>query len=394
MSVSAEHDFETARRAARDGDRASAEAAYRRVLEILPDNVEALRFVARCAWMRREDGNSIALLSRAARVEPNNPAVYADLGLAYRIAERFDAGRYVLERSLRLSPDPATRLVLADLLEKDDRGDLALLHFFRALIDAQRMRRWNGCTDVPDLESLIARANTIVRSGRSSFFEGALARVPDVSPRIHEALAMYLGEAPLRADRPNQHAGFLHVPMLSGAPLIDAARCEWICAAHFAQFEKEIDACIAQTTTATFPLLLRGIDQYEARPAPRLVAALHAAPLLTIWNHAPDVEIVRLAAQTSTPVTGRANWRCSAIVNASTTPIDVVCGGQTAIVAPHATVICDTSFGYVLSGRDNASARALILDVWHPDLTAAERDALSALVDATLDFDNRLQELT
>ena len=394
MSVIPEHDFETARRAARGGDRAGAEAAYRRVLETLPDNVEALRFVARSALLRREDGNSIALLSRAARVEPDNAAVYLDLGLAYRAAERYDAGRHVLERALRLSPDPATRLVLADLLDKDDRGDLALLHFFRALIDARRMRRWAGPTEVPDLELLITRANTAARTGRKAWFERALAPLPDISQRIRDTLATYLGEAPLRIDRPNQQPGFLHVPMLSGAPLIDATRCEWIAAADFARFGDDIDACIAHASSTTIPLMLRGIDQYEAQSAPRLLAAFHAAPLLTLWNHAPDVEIVRLPAQPAPPVFGRSNWRCAAVVNASRAPIDIVCGGETAIVAPHAAVICDASFGYVLSSRGDASSRVLIFDVWHPDLAPAERAALSALVDAALDFDTRLQELT
>jgi hypothetical protein len=46
---------------------------------------------------------------------------------------------------------------------------------------------------------------------------------------------------------------------------------------------------------------------------------------------------------------------------------------------------------YANSGA--TEARLLVFDIWHPGLSTAEQQALTALLAAIVDFDTRLQEL-
>src|SRR5690348_10846868 len=150
-----------AHRLIREGRLAEAEQAFRRALEAQPGHTEALRFLANAALARGAAGEAVELLNRAAAADRNDIGVLMELGVAYRAADRRDESRYVLERALQASGGRNTtdRLLLANVLELDQRPELALAHYFRAILEAQGAGQWLGDDSTePGLRQLVRHA--------------------------------------------------------------------------------------------------------------------------------------------------------------------------------------------------------------------------------------------
>jgi len=423
-------ELENAHRLMREGRLAEAEAAFRRVLEAQPEQTEALRFLANAALARGAAGEAVDLLNRAAAVDRNDIGVLMELGVAYRAADRRDESRYVLERALQVGNGRNTtaRLLLANVLELDQRPELALAHYFRAILDAQRAGQWldDGTTE-PGLRQLVRHAMRYVADGRRALFDAALQPVRQrggALERVERALADYLRESrEPRADQ-RQRPGFLYVPGLGATPFLDATRSTWLeeFARRIAAAGEEIEACFAAPTpspasgTSPFslgnmlapqtaeaapperriPIYQRGLLHEAPRQhAPHLLAALAEAPLVHIARHGPDAELIEIAARArSTLRYGRTNSRCGvALILEGSAPTRVLVGGEARALEVARAALFDPSFGVEYANDGDAPARVLALEIWHPDLSVDEREALSALTAAAVEFDGRVQDL-
>jgi hypothetical protein len=346
---------------------------------------------------------AVNVLSRALKADPSNVELLVRLGIAYRAADRLDAARYVLERAARLAAgrNAFARLTLANVLELDQRPDLALLQYVRGLNEARAAGRSGGAGE-PDFASLLDHAARFAAAGRRTWFERALKGAgygaTPRSARIEQALALYLsGRAPAPLD-PRQRSGALHVPDLPSNGFLDGARFDWLdrAAALVAPCNAELDACSSAAGTAQVLVYQRGVLQYEARRhAPQLLRALAGLPLALIPHDAPDVEIVALRPHGRIPLHyGRANSRCRMVVNSSdSAALQVTVGGERRALEAGQSLVLDASFGVEYANAGASSARALIAEVWHPGLTEAEQRFLCALIGAAIDFDVRMQEL-
>ncbi|HEY2679348.1 MAG TPA: tetratricopeptide repeat protein [Steroidobacteraceae bacterium] len=346
---------------------------------------------------------AVNVLSRASKADPSNVDLLVRLGIAYRAADRLDAARYVLERAVRLAAGrhAVARLTLANVLELDQRPDLALMQYLLGLHEARAAGRSSGDSE-PDLASLLDRAARYVATGRRAWFERALQNTVHgavhCSRRIQQALAMYLeGRAPNIADR-RQRPGPLHVPDIKTGCFLDRACFPWLdrAAALIAPCAGEMDACIAAAGAAQVSVYQRGVLQYHARQhAPRLLRALAELPLAQISHEAPDVEIFALGAKARMPLQyGRANSRCRVIINcADGGALQVTVGGETRALEAGQSRVVDASFGIEYANPGANRGRALLAEVWHPELSGEEQGSLSALILAAIDFDMRLQEL-
>jgi Tfp pilus assembly protein PilF len=380
----------------------AAEALCRRVQTVQPDHFQALRLTARIAGVRGDLTTAIAALSRAAKLAPHDVGVWAELGVTYRAAERYDAARYVLERALLADggSNPFLRLLLAEVLERDARPELALLQYFRALLEARRIRRWaQPGIDTFGAEQWIPHAEAYVRRGRRDWFERLLAAQRDRRPaarwdRIDGALAIHLGERPPPAA---DAAVVWYVPELDSGPFPDPHGRIRPRAPDLAGLRAECDACLRTAAPSAgvrrVALLLRGLEQYEVRHhAPRLRAALAALPLLCVPNCAPEVELIELTAKARARLpSGRSNARCHLVLNGGEIPIVVVAGDRSHQLAAGESLVVDPRFPAECWAE--AATRVLLGEVWHPALEAHEREALSTLFAAAVDFAARLQEL-
>jgi aspartate beta-hydroxylase len=415
LPINAERELQVARQQLREGRHGEAEQSFRRLLQVQPENFEALTFLGNLARARRDDADAVNLLSRAARANPADVDILVHLGAAYRAVEQFDAARYVVERAVRLAAgrNAYARLILANLLELDRCPDQALLHYFLALHEAQTLGRW-GSDDknAAGLGSMVEHARQYVASGRRAWFEQALQRLrPSATgqrwERIDEALAVYLeGRAPALTD-PRQRPGFMYVPKINTACFLDNARFAWL--DHGAVLIDaclgEMDQCVAASAApirAALPkasrlsVLQGGVLQYEARQcAPQLQRVLAELPLAHAPHHAPDVEIIALPGLGRLPLHyGRSNSRCSLLFNpAQSAAFEVIVGGEKRVLNAGQTLVLDGSFGVEYANSGESPVRALSVEAWHPDLSEPEQQALCALLTAAVDFDTRLQDL-
>lgn len=428
---STSRELEIARTHVRNGRLADAEIAYRKALDGHPDQAEPLRFLANAALSRGDAAEAVALLSRAAQTNRNDIWVLLELGVAYRSAQRMDEARSVFERAVESSQGGNTtaRLLLANVYELDGRPEMALLQYFRAILDAQANGQWlNDATTEPGLRQLVRHAMQYVDTGRHDLFEKALepfrqginaARLG----RVDTALATYLHERAEAPSDPRQKPTFLYIPDPHAACFPDITAFDWLVdwATHASSLDAEALACVERTAeeaTSTTPFSLdamtaahgdgamttgarglpfyqRGIFQDSVRTlAPQLSRLLDSAPLVRIPNYAPNAEILTLGAGRGTVThRGRTNAFCTmVVVFAGSAPLRITVGGESRQLSAGQPLAFDPSFGFDYAAGD-APVRALVSEVWNPGISPLERDALTALVHAVVDFDTRLQNL-
>ncbi|TAN06063.1 MAG: tetratricopeptide repeat protein [Rhodanobacteraceae bacterium] len=426
-------DLEIARTHVRHGALAEAEQFYRRVANKQPEQVEALRFLANAALSRGEVSEAVTLLSHAVQVDRSNTWVLLELGVAYRSAQRMDEARSVFEAALESSHGTNTtaRLLLANVYELDGRPEMALLQYFRAIIDAQTHGLWqNDSTTEPGLRQLVKHAMQYVDAGRHKLFDDALqpfrhginvARLG----RVDTALAVYLNERLATPADPHQRPTFLYVPDLGVTRFLDTSAFDWLCdwAARVVATCRvgTLDRCIGSTaqedtTPALFsltaltttriadasgehqrsvPLYQRGIPQESIQSWPLgLRNLVDEAPLVRIPNYAPDVVVLDMPSGTTTSIrVGRTNAFCMIVVAfEGSAPLRVSVGGEAKQLHAGNALAFDPSFGFNYAASDGP-ARALVVEVWNPGISSLERDALTALTTSVVDFDSRLQDL-
>lgn len=423
-----------ARAHAQQGRLDAAEQAYRRVLDENPTLPEALRFLAHAALAHGRPGDAAELLSKALiGKDRNDPDLLLELGAAYRAGGRPDAARYVLERAVALGGPqrPAARLMLANAMEFDQRPDLALLHYFRAILDAQGAGQWLGDdTTEPGLRQMVRHAMAFTSRERRQLFDGALRDAQtgaseEPSNRIRLAVSLYLRDIRQQPDDPRQKPTFLYVPSLGMDAFLDHASLPWLedCTRSIARLSEEVNACAylpSASSTSLFslgnllgqgstkgeapgksrviPIYQRGNLANEAKVhAPRLVAALDETPLVHIPRHGPDASIILLESGKTEPLRyGRSNSRVVVtIALADSALMEVAVGGEKAILQPGHALVFDPSFGYeyAASPASSGPARAVSFEVWHPGLSEPERRAIEILTTTAVQFDARLAEI-
>jgi Tfp pilus assembly protein PilF len=94
----------------------AAEASFRRVLELWPDQPDALHELGVALLMGNNASDALAALDQAASLRPDDPAYVADAGFAHLRAGDLRSARARLERAARLDAnDPITKSYLGEL---------------------------------------------------------------------------------------------------------------------------------------------------------------------------------------------------------------------------------------------------------------------------------------
>jgi tetratricopeptide (TPR) repeat protein len=148
-----------------DHNAALAAQHLTKALELDPDLVPALVYLARVYMDDHNYGDTVPLLERAVALEPENADLQLTLGVAYRGAGRLDEARGAYERSLTLAPSDPTGLfnlgiLLGDYQKDYDGGVAALERYVTAGgSEADRARTYiNDLTDEKKLAQKRAEA--------------------------------------------------------------------------------------------------------------------------------------------------------------------------------------------------------------------------------------------
>lgn len=99
--------LKTAVSAHKAGDFTHAEALYRQVIELTPNNLEALHYLALLFITTDQPHIAIPLLTKAVSVKGDNPDILYNLGLAYQKAEDIDSAIHYYKMTIALNPDYA-----------------------------------------------------------------------------------------------------------------------------------------------------------------------------------------------------------------------------------------------------------------------------------------------
>jgi aspartate beta-hydroxylase len=405
-----------ARRLLSEGRVAEAERACEQILEHSPDAVEALNV---CAMASMRDGKrfrALAMLERAADADPDNSITHHNLGRAREAVGNHDGAIEALARAVQLRPVyHVARIRLAVLL--DDRGDKdrAVLHYARALADAQGQGRWLDAAGTPaSLKAFVERAVTAVRTYRRAALDALLDSLAaeygrEAIARVEQGVRIYLKQQQPVYPDPRQTPTFFYVPGMPATPYFDRSHFPWI-----NELESQTSAIRAEllqvlrsdvgrervfTTDELEQQNLRGehapvswngyyFFRHGARRddncarCPHTAAAIDRLPLSIVEGHGPEVLFSVFTPGTHLlPHQGVTNTR---VVGHLPLVIPPDCalrvGGELHEWQEGRVVVFDDTYEHEAWNRSDSTRVVLIFDLWSPYLTEVEREAVRRIV--------------
>jgi len=409
-----------AREQAAQGNVAQAVQLSRKVLELAPDQPDALSFLGQNALTDGQFAVAKHLFERAVESDGGNVQLLKNLGLASLGANRLDEARFAFDRALVLEPEFfVARLYLGLTLERLGHRDAALREYFSAILKAQAHGRWLGPdTTPPPLRELVVTAMRFVDAGRKRVFTEGYADLRarhGTAPlrRVDHALDIYLGEVAPDYPDPKQRPKFLFFPELPTARYFPRELFDWYEALErntavireellaVLQGDHGIEPFLNIPKAEDVPRFLGAGPQgppawdafffyrhgvrYDENCArcPRTSALLDSLPLVRIRAHAPEVCFSVLAPGTHIlPHHGVTNTRLVThlpLIVPDDCAIRV--GGEEHAWQEGRCITFDDTFEHEAWNRSDRTRVVLILDNWNPYLTDVEREALTALVE-------------
>jgi len=416
--------LETARDLLRQGRPQDAEFAYARVLQMDSNSAEALGVLGYAAFQRNQLKRSTSLLERACALSPGDSMNRMYLGLSYDAAGRGDDALMALRQATAGRPEyPPARLHLGLLLARNGQEYEGLCQLLRAIVDAQSRGAWlSPATTPPSLREPVATAIRFVAQRQRELFELALGSVyarhgRDGMARVADCLSVYLKDlAPSYGDA-RQAPRFLFFPGLPTTPYFDRSLFPWLeeLESRTAAIRDELLAAMPQASAREQvfhnaelaganlrndrggPPVWDGIYLYRhgerkeenCMRCPRTALAIDAvSSLVRISGHAPEVMLSMLTPGTHIlPHRGVTNTRLVAhlpLIVPGNCALRV--GGELHEWREGRGVVFDDTFEHEAWNRGEQMRAVLILDIWNPHLTEAERDAVTVLIGAIADF--------
>ena len=384
------------------------------------------RDAARACLQRDDLQQAAQLFQRVLDEAPDDVEALQVLGTAQLVDADFSAAARTLRRALRVAPDLfVERLRLGIALEQLGQPHEALTAYFGALRTAQNQGRWlSEDTTAPGLREAVKHAMRYVDAGRLAWFHRALEPLlqrygASEMQRVRYCLDGYLGERAAAMADPRQRPRFLYFPEIPSRPYYPRERFPWHDALEAAASEirEELRAVLAQQQNleaflGTPPpgqsqqamlqssgpqpaawdayFFYRHGERYDEHAAacPRTAALLDSLPLTHIRDHAPETLFSVLSPGTHIlPHTGVTNVRLVTHLPLIVPPECALrVGGKTHAWQEGRCVTFDDTFEHEAWNRSGETRAVLILDSWNPDLTEAEREAVTSLIEAIGDF--------
>jgi aspartate beta-hydroxylase len=407
------------------GDMALAEQAFSRLLEVQPDDAQALQFLATCQLGRGNTVRAIELLRAAQRSQPQDAAILHQLGSAQMQAGDLQAAADSLRKGLELAPGMfVARLRLGVVLEQQERRHEAMLAYLEAIDAAQAQGRWlSDDTTAPGVRDAVKHATHYIAAGRRELFDAVIEPLRQrygrsELARVDQCLAIYLHEQHAPLPDPRQRPKFLYFPGLPSRPFYprerfaEHARLE----AAAAVIREELRAVLAgddlvpflgaPSAEAVAAHLLGSSGTHEAAwdafffyrhgvrhdancaRCPHTIGLLESMSLVRIRDHAPETLYSVLRPGTHIlPHHGVTNTRLVTHLPLIVPPDCALrVGGETHVWEEGRCVTFDDTFEHEAWNRSAQTRVVLIVDSWNPDLSDVERAAVADLVAAIGDF--------
>jgi len=413
--------FRDALTAGRDGD---ADTIAEAILAQAPGHAPTLAALSMRARLRGDFGHAKSLALRGLEHDPDSSFLLFHLGIAAADEGALPEAGKALRAAIHADPDNLiARFWLGDVLQRRGEAGEAVSVWLHALSSGEQTGFLQAMATGPlEVRERIAIAQAAVHAARSQAIEDALRPFRERHggnslARIDSAFAGYRGGAAPQPTDPLQKPGFLFVPGLTNKPWWEPAAFPFL-----AEIESQTDAIRNELLQVLadeeglapyvddeivepmWHMLNRsprwsGYHFYRygerieahARRCPRTMAALDALPLPRIPGR-PEVLFSVLRPGTHIPPhAGVMNARLTVHLPLLVPPD---CGALTVARESRSwtegeCLVFDDSFVHEALNRSAHTRVVLIFDVWNPDLSLVERDALFAGMSAISDFHRR-----
>lgn len=398
-----------------------SEATDLKRLDTHPDDVAALNLAAVVALRRKDARRACSLLEHAARLAPESADTHYHLGRA-REALGDRAGALAAdEMAARLAPQrPLLRLHYALGLERQGDPQRSLLHFARAIKDAQSQGQWCDAAGTPPaLRPRVEHAVLALRRGQRALFDRLLEPLIErygrsSLARVFAATRIYVGEQqPVYAD-PRQRPTFFYIPDLPPSAFFDRRLFAWIpeYEQRYDEIKRELQMLLpskqAERVFENEALENENLRGYATTPSwtgyyfyrhgerredncaacPVTAAALDAIALIRIREHGPEVlHSVFTPGTHLLPHRGVTNARAVShlpLIVPSGCALRV--GGEERRWQEGQTLVFDDTYEHEAWNRSHQARVVLIADVWNPHLTEVERAAIDDVIAAIGDM--------
>jgi aspartate beta-hydroxylase len=400
-----------------EGKVQNVEIACNRRLETHPDDIAALNLAAIVA-LRREDAlSACALLEHAAQVAPENAETHYHLGRAREALGDSIGALAADEIATRLAPErPLLRLHYAFGLERQGDRQRSLLHFLRAIKDAQSQGQWcDAASTPPGLRPRVERAVLAVRRGQRALFEQFLEPLVNrygrsSLARVFAATRIYVGEQQPDFPDSRQRPSFFYIPDLPPSAYFDRRLFAWIpeYEQRYDPIKRELQMLLPSTQAERVfdseALENENLRGYDATPSwtgyyfyrhgerrkdncaacPITAAALDAIALIRIRDHGPEVlHSVFTPGTHLLPHRGVTNARAVSHLPLIVPPdCTLRVGGEERQWREGQTLVFDDTYEHEAWNRSRQVRIVLIADVWNPYLTEIERAAITDVIAA------------
>lgn len=412
-----EQDINEARRLLREGRNGDARARLEKVLAENASDPAAVRMLAQLAYADRDFVLARDLLQKLVAANPRRGVYHFELALVYQELNQLEAALAELEAAEAADPGvPAVLVQKGVVLERLGRRYDAAMTFHRlwvkVLQGGQRVDQL-----APALQKLVAHGGQLVRAEMKSLLDAALAEVrrqfggADLS-RLEHLVGITLGEASAPPRPPMKHSSGIHFPGLPEMPFHDRARFPWLeeVEAQAARIRDEYlaleeDASIfrpyvsvdAQSPSAKHWQTVNNstdwnschlyrygeLQEKAASRCPVTMETIEKTPLSRVKGHGPESIFSVLKPKTHIPphhglVGGRLLVHLPLIVPEN-------CGALRVGNEQHAwefgrCLVFDDTYRHEAWNNSNETRVVLIFDVWHPDLSDAERHGFAELL--------------
>jgi aspartate beta-hydroxylase len=270
-----------------------------------------------------------------------------------------------------------------------------------------------------------------IDNGRHQLFDAVLAPLRErygaaELSRVEDCLAIYLGEKPAALPDPRQQPKFLYFPGIPSQPYYPRERFPWLdeLESNTEVIRDELRAVLSEPQVLESFLLTdspqdaadllrssgtgaaawdayffhRHGERYDAHAArcPRTAALLDSLPLARVREHSPETlfSVLRPGSHIL-PHRGVTNTRLVTHLPLIVPPDCALrVGGEIHVWQEGHCVSFDDTFEHEAWNHSGETRVMLILDIWNPDLTAIEREAVTDLVGAIGDFNRECEVLT
>ena len=395
--------------AAQSGREAEAVALWNRILEIDPRHARTLLALGQRAFRKGAAADARALFQRLVEVDGSDPQQWANLALACRALQDEAGEEEAIRRALMADPMDLLALILrANLLERQGRRHKAAQAYGAVAAVAPPLEKLH-----PDLRAAVAHAWRFREEYNREFAAYLDSRLEaryrsfdaEDLARFRESVDILVG----RKKRYDSLSGLYHYPRLAPIEFFDRAELPWIEAVEAAtdeirqEFLEILETDRGFTPYISYPPdvphnqwaelnnserwsafhLLRMGERIEenASRCPRTMKALEAVPQPQQPGRTPTAMFSLLKPRTRIPAhNGVTNSRLVAHL-ALIVPPD--CGFRVGNEVRHwkegAAWVFDDTIEHEAWNESDKLRVVLIFDVWHPHLSAAERELITAM---------------